>query len=341
MNKTISKIFISLFLALCLTPFVGLLLGFESAAGANEILAPAPRFGLTMLNEASDYVADRFALRQQCVSLWSCLNEKLLHTSTEEQVVLGSDGFLYFSETLDDYTGVSLTDAELARIAARLLALQQSLEAEGKSFVFTIAPNKNSLYPDYMPKSIENRHENSNAVRLIPYLEQYGVHYADLFAPLSKTIYYYRTDTHWKAQGAALGADTILAALGRESSYFSHAFAEQGVHKGDLYEMLYPSFAGREAETVDLTGLNYTALSDTNGGNAITIRTESETGSGKLLCWRDSFGIALYPYLADAFETATFSRAADYELSRFEGTDYDTVILEIVERNIPRLLPTD
>lgn len=339
--KRRSQIFISLFLVLCLVPFVGLLLGFESAAGANEILAPAPRFGPTMLNEAADYVADRFALRQQCISLWSWLQETLFHSSAEPQVILGREGFLYFSDTLDDYTGVSLSDAELQRIAGRLAALQQELETEGKQFVFTIAPNKNSLYPDWMPSGFENRHENSNAVRLIPYLEQYGVHYADLFTPLSAEMLYYRTDTHWTAQGAALGADTILAGLGRESRYAAHNFGVEGLHKGDLYEMLYPTFGGREAEVTDLTGLSFTPLNDVNGGNAITIRTESVGGSGKLLCWRDSFGIALYPYLADAFETATFSRAADYDLSRFTDEDYDTVILEIVERNLPRLLPDE
>ena len=339
--KRRSQIFISLFLVLCLTPFVGLLLGFESAAGANEILAPAPRFGPTMLNEAADYVADRFALRQHCISLWSWLNEKLLHTSAEEQVILGKEGFLYFSDTLDDYTGVSLSDGELRQIAERLAALQSELESERKQFVFTIAPNKNSLYPAWMPANIENRHENSNAVRLIPHLEACGVHYADLFTPLSAELLYYHTDTHWTARGAALGADTLLAALGRDSAYAAHDFGTAGLHKGDLYEMLYPTFAGREAEVTDLTGLSYTALNDTNGGNAITIRTESAEGSGKLLCWRDSFGIALYPYLADAFGTATFSRAADYDLSRFDGTEYDTVILEIVERNLPRLLPDE
>lgn len=337
--KRLSQIFITLFLVLCLTPFVGLLLGFESAGGANEILSPPPRFGLTVLNECADFVADRFALRQQMISLWSFVNEKLLHTSAEEQVILGSDGFLYFSETLDDYTGVSLTDAELEQIALRLAALQQTLEAEGKAFVFTIAPNKNSLYPEHMPASYPSRHENSNAVRLQPYLAQHGVNYVNLFMSLSEAQLYYRTDTHWTPRGAARGADAILAALGRESSYSSHDFAQSGLHKGDLYEMLYPSFSGREAETVDLTGLSYTALTETNKGNAITIRTESEQGSGKLLCWRDSFGIALYPYLADAFETATFSRAADYDLKSFSDTDYDTVILEIVERNLPRLLP--
>ena len=336
--KRLSQIFISLFLVLCLAPFAGMLLGFESAAGANEILAPAPRFGPTMLNECADYVADRFALRQHCISLWSWLNEKLLHTSAEEQVILGKEGFLYFSDTLDDYSGVSLSDDELRQIAERLAALQQEVEAEGKQFVFTVAPNKNSLYPAYMPANIDNRHENSNAVRLIPYLETCGVHYADLFTPLSAELLYYRTDTHWTARGAALGADTLLAALGRGSGYAAHSFGEAGLHKGDLYEMLYPTFAGREAEVADLTGLSFVPLNDTNGGNAITIRTESDGGQGKLLCWRDSFGIALYPYLADAFETATFSRSADYDLSRFTDVEYDTVILEIVERSLPRLL---
>lgn len=337
--KTLSKIFITLFLALLLIPSVGMLLGYESEAGANEILSPTPRFGMRMLSETADYVADRFALRQQMISLWSGLSEKLLHTSAEEQVLLGREGFLFFSETLDDYTGVSLSDAELAQIAQRLRQLQDLLEAEGKAFVFTVAPNKNSLYPEWMPRSIENRHDSSSAVRLLPYLEQYGVHYADLFTPLSKELLYYRTDSHWTAEGAALGADTILAALDRESAYAGHVFRTNGLHRGDLYEMLYPTLPGREAEVADLTGLHFTALNDVSGGNAVTIRTESEQGSGRLLCWRDSFGIALYPYLADAFETATFSRAADYDLSRFAGTEYDTVILEIVERNLPRLVP--
>lgn len=337
--KQLSKIFITLFLAICLIPFVGLLLGFESGAGANEILSPPPRFGLNMLNEAADYVADRFALRQYLVSCWSWLNETLLHSSAEEQVILGSDGFLYFSETLDDYCGISLSDEELERIAQRLASLQQELEDEGKQFVFTVAPNKNSLYPGWMPAAFACRHEQSNAVRLLPWLKQYGVNYADLFAPLSEEMLYYKTDTHWTARGAALGADTILAALGRESSYASHSFGTEGIHKGDLYEMLYPVFSGRETETVDLSGLSYRALNDTNAGNAITIRTECDSGAGSLLCWRDSFGIALYPYLADAFASATFSRAADYDLSRFAGTNYDTVVLEIVERNLPRLLP--
>ena len=103
--------------------------------------------------------------------------------------------------------------------------------------------------------------------------------------------------------------------------------------------MLYPTGSGREAELVYVSGFTYETASDPRGGNAITIRTTSETGTGSLYCLRDSFGIALYPYLAEAFASAEFSRSADYSLAAFEQVDADTVILEIVERNIAQLLP--
>jgi hypothetical protein len=75
-------------------------------------------------------------------------------------------------------------------------------------------------------------------------------------------------------------------------------------------------------------------LNDPKGGDAITIRTEGP-GAGRLYCWRDSFGVALYPYLAEAFAEAVFTRSADYVLP--EG-DYEVFILEIAERNLPSLL---
>ena len=95
-----------------------------------------------------------------------------------------------------------------------------------------------------------------------------------------------------------------------------------------------------EEREVIAPGFSFKLANDPNGGNALRIRSECDGQSGTLLCWRDSFGISLYPYLADAFETATFSRAADYDPARFADTEYDTVILEIVERNLPRLVPS-
>lgn len=337
MKNVCSKLYIALALCLCLLPSLGILAFGESGAAANERLTarpalqdPSGKANLQVLNDCADYLADHFALRQEMVTLWSSLQAKLLHSSSEEQVILGREGWLYYAPTLPDYTGQALPEEALEAIARRLAALQAEAEGRGAVFLFTVAPNKNSLYPDHMPGAFPAAHDRGNLARLLPYLERYGVNYLDLSAlPLP----YYRTDTHWTAEGAAMAADAMLAALGRESGYAAGPFGEGGPRPGDLYEMLYPAGLGEEAEVLYLGALDYTCEGDPNGGNAITIRTRG-SGEGRLFCWRDSFGIALYPYLADAFAETLFSRSTDYALP---GEDYDVIILELAERNLPNL----
>ncbi len=54
--------------------------------------------------------------------------------------------------------------------------MQEYIESQGKQFAFTIAPNKNSIYPlEHMPDYIENRHGESNAARIGAYLDTAGV----------------------------------------------------------------------------------------------------------------------------------------------------------------------
>lgn len=327
----VSYLTIACFLLLCLLPSLGILVFGQSRAAANEILAPAPRWGSGVLRETADWLASRFALRQPMVTAWARLNA-LLGTSAEEQVILGRDGWLFYTPTLEDFSGARLTDAELEQIARRLAALQAEAEAKGARFLFTVAPNKNSLYGAHMPAWTRDGHDGADIVRLRPLLERYGVHYADLFA---LNMPYYRTDSHWTAEGAAMAADALLTALDRESAFAAADFAESGLHRGDLYEMLYPALPGEEAEIVYAPGFTFENLNEPNGGNAITIRTACAGGTGRLRCWRDSFGIALYPYLAESFESAVFSRSPDYSLPDGE---YDVLLLEIVERNLGQLL---
>ena len=53
--------------------------------------------------------------------------------------------------------------------------------------------------------------------------------------------------------------------------------------------------------------------------------------------FRDSFGNTLYPFLADSFGQATFSRSMPYRLTMLEDTGADTVLIELVERNLDYL----
>lgn len=335
MKKTLASILtIVCFFALCLVPSLGIPVFGESRAAANEILAPRPKWGMTVLNETANWLGSRFALRQQMVTAWAKLCA-LFATSAEEQVILGRDGWLYYTPTLEDFLGPRLTDAELEQIAQRLSLLQQEAQARGEVFLFTVAPNKNSLYPEHMPAWAANGHDRADLIRLLPYLEQYGVNCVDLSA---LDMPYYRTDSHWTAEGAAMAADRLLEALGRRSEFAAGPFTEDGVHRGDLYEMLYPALSGAEAEIVFAGGFGFEHRGDPNSGNAITIRTASGAGEGTLYCWRDSFGIALYPYLAESFSEAVFTRSTNYSLP--DGR-YDVILLEVVERNLGQLLPRE
>lgn len=333
------RLFIGIFILLCLLPSLGMLFFGPSPLLANESAVRTPGWNATLLTDLTDYMGSRFALRPYLVSARSFLYEKLLGSSAEEQVVLGKGGELFYSSTVEDYCGIGLSDMQLREIAERLYEIQTTVENRGGQFLFAVAPNKNALIPEAMPARFPENHGNSNYSRLLPLLEEVGVHTVDLHTLFTgQPELYYRTDSHWTAEGAARAADALLLALGRDSHCADGPFETDGRHVGDLYQMLYPVGKGREAELVYMPGFTYTTASDPRGGNAITIRTASESGNGSLYCRRDSFGIALYPYLAEAFQTAEFSRSDDYSPAAFRDLDADVVILEIVERNLPRLL---
>ena len=228
MKQFCSKLYIALALLLCLTPSLGLLVFGESGAAANQVLAPRPElrdrdgaWNLSVLSDSADWLADHFALRQQLVSLWGRLNAELLRSSPEEQVILGREGWLFFAPTLPDYTGQSLSEEELEAAASHLARIQAEAESRGARFLFTVAPNKNSLWPEAMPAAYPENHAESSWEKLRPLLDAKGVAYVDLF---SLPMPYYRTDTHWTAEGAAMAADRLLSVLGRESAYAAGPF---------------------------------------------------------------------------------------------------------------------
>ena len=64
--------------------------------------------------------------------------------------------------------------------------MQAYCEARGARFVFTIAPNKNSLYPEHMPARYLQSDSLGNYELVAKYLQEYGVNYADLFTFLSE-----------------------------------------------------------------------------------------------------------------------------------------------------------
>ena len=338
--------FVAIFLVLCLIPAVGMFLPAAGETGGNEVLAPLPAlrdaegaWNADFFAELGEYAEDNYYLRQRLVTAWSALNQKALHTSIADNVLLGSGGWLYFGDTLDDYTGNHLlSDAEIASAANNLALMSDYCESLGAKFLFTVAPNKNSLYPQRMPDlPVFSARRNADALR--DALAAKNVPYYDLFEAFQaqSEILYFAQDSHWNSKGAALAADGLNRALGRKSDYFDGPFTAQNVHRGDLYAMLYPTGEALEPDEVYGGALDFTYDAPIRSPENLTIMT-SGGGEGSLLMFRDSFGNLLYPYLADSFGSAFFSRAADYRLNLIEERNADYVVIELVERNIHYLI---
>ncbi len=342
MKKIINWAFTAIILLLGLSLAVGTAVFGPAQAGANEQLSKAPawtdaegNWNKDFLSDTAAWFSDHFFLRQELISAGNWLKANLFAASGAENVILGSDGWLYFGETLSDYTGTEpLTQRELFSIANNLALLAEYAESTGKDFLFTVAPNKNSLYPEHMPNCGAVA-QTRDVQRLFALLDEMQVPYADLYTAFGaeEEILYLTHDSHWNSKGAALGADVINAAFGVQSDYFADSFSGSAAHTGDLYEMLYPAFSDPERNPVYGGELSFIYISSTTAPDSITLQTRGQ-GSTDLLAYRDSFGNLLYPYLADSYGSARFSRSPVYDLT----LEADHVLIELVERNLRYLI---
>ncbi len=341
MKHTILKwCFVAVFFAASLTLSLGIFFAGPSQAGANEQLSKPPvlvsndAYNPDLLSDSAAWVSDHFFLRQELITMHNRLSA-ITQTSGAEDVVLGRDGWLYYDSTMDNYTGQNLmTDRELFSAATNLELMASYCREQGKEFLFVIAPNKNALYPENMPDTgISNPRQD--AKNLHKELTARQVPYVDLFAlfDAQEEPLYFAHDSHWNSKGASLAADAINDALGKPSHYFNDPFSATAPHQGDLYEMLYPAGQDPEQDPVYGGKLNFTYVGAATKPDSITLKTQG-SGEASLLAYRDSFGNLLYPYLADSYASATFSRSTRYDLTK----PGDFVLIELVERNLRYLI---
>lgn len=342
-ERTKANLAAAAFFAACLLPAVGMLLP-ERTAAANQALAPPPSptkpdgsWNLDFLQDTTDYIGDHFALRQELITAQAALEAGIFRSSAEDSVLLGRDGWLFYRETLPGYLHTeALTERQLYGTAHTLALVREYAAGQGAELLFTVAPNKCSLYPEQLPAVGTPLDSAGDIDRLRPLLEQEGVPYVDLFAAFraQPDVLYHRLDSHWNARGAALAHDTLTAALGRDNPFFPGSYQVTRSHRGDLYEMLYPTGTELDENIVFDRPFTFTHVKEPRSPEDQRIETANPARPGTLLMFRDSFGNSLYPFMADSFGHAVFSRAMPYQLSMLDEAGADTLLIEIVERNL-------
>lgn len=327
--------------AILLVPFLGMSFWATDRTTENTTLSEWPAFvkdgkpNINYLEDMGDYFEDHFAFRLQMLTANAMIWSKGFDTSTTDQVVTGKDDWLYFSGTMDDYTGRDLlSDRELKAIVHNLSLMDSYVEFCGGRLIVTVAPNKNTLYNSAMPYYYQ-KGETSNLERLVPLLEEAGIEYVDLTETFQNEdeVLYFKRDSHWNNKGALLVYNTIMDAMGREhETYANVPTVTEKDHIGDIDEILYPLAAEPEENIYYSKDWGFDYVNDVTDNMDEWIETVNPDKDGTLLMYRDSFGESILPFFADEYNKAYFSRLVPYNMENLIQYQPDTVIVERVER---------
>lgn len=349
-----AKIFFIIIMVILLLPAVKMFAGVssqgETSSSENRELAAAPVLmteegvNMNFFNECDSYVSDHIGYRSELVAANTAVYTTLFHMSPEDDVIMGTDGWLYYAQTLDDYYNVpSISDRGINNIAYSMKMMSDYITESGSEVVITFAPNKNTLYPDNMPINYIQSDNVGNLDRVEAAMTAYGVNYLSLKDVFDgeEEVYYRKKDSHWNYKGALLAYNSIMSKTSLEYDDFSDIdFANSYEWTGDLSNMLYATDAPLDSQLVPMKTFGYQYTSKQKKVEANKIDTANQNGQGKALIYRDSFGNTLIPFFAENFEECYFSKITPYNMTDVDTYRPDVTIIELVERNIPNLAKT-
>ena len=364
--KKIHVIFSAIVLAALLIPSVLMLCGFKNANRENRVLAKMPELvsekgvNTKFASGFDKYVDDHFALREYLVTGFNTAQKALLRDFNGSNAVIGSNNFIYYGETVNDYLGVDqLTRAQINSIAAYLYDVQQGFAERGIRFAFmTAARRRRARCTGNSNRRLRLRFEKASlrfprawrptdAPRNIDMLEkamtEKGVEHVNALEILlegKKTrSVYYEHDSHWNNYGAMLVYNAIAEKFGLEK-YEASVYTAEKDRTGDLHNFVYPSSDHLEERIIYPKFHEYSSKRPINFDRDKLVETVSEVNGLTAAFYHDSFGRSLQPILSQSLGKLSMNSYFPYNWDFVEETDADLVIVELVERNLDLLYET-
>ncbi|MDD6395305.1 MAG: hypothetical protein PUB37_03880 [Firmicutes bacterium] len=360
LRKLFSFVYIFAILVVCTVPMLGMFLGWGSESTENRTLSGLPELinatedskelNTEYTAELGDYISENFGFRQELVTANSVINEKLFFRASNEKVILGKDGWYYFNETRDDYTGRSaLSDRGIYRLKKTLDLINEYAETNNITMVFFSAPNKNSMYQQFMPGNIIKSKKQSNLDRLSESMT-YCDYYIDMKAELKSKMekdsryYYLKNDSHWNNLGALTAFNSIENNINERIDKFD--YTNYTVPKnatviettGDLTDMLYPSIQRTDVQYDLDIPVEFASEQPLTNMMASEINTTCQGRYFNAICYRDSFFNSMINITSNAFARVRYTRTFPYDITAARSGKYNIAIVEIAERNLPTLL---
>jgi len=311
-----------------------------------------------------NWLERNFGLRKVMVR-WECfLDVVMLKSSTPfDSVLAGKGDWLYLSQenpklnVIQDYRGVQpLTQEQLDIWCAVFQKRQAWLAERGIRYLIVVAPNKASIYPEYIPRKFNKVHQRNKLDHMLDTLRAGGLDVLDLrpaeLEAKKHRLCYYRTDSHWNPYGAFYGyraiAEHLQAAFpqikpAEESSFDIHETPgllgglSYMIALGDYYKENMVIFTPKTPRLAKPVEGGEVAL---NHFQPLAVFETPDPSKPRALIIRDSFSHEVIPFLSEHFSRSVYAwpfptdavKVRPFGKDMIEREKPDIVIDEFVER---------
>lgn len=315
------------------------------------------------LGKYDKYYNDNFGFRGMLISMNSYFRVKVLKVvHPMPRVILGKEGWLFYNDPQDgvsipDYCGLApLSEKQMEQIRLKIGNLNARLKEKGVQLLIVVAPNKHTIYPEYLPPIELRASERTRLDQILDYFEKNSeVPVLDLRNALrqakSSMPVYCRNDTHWNQFGGFIAYREIMGFLSQRFNVHPDSLSDFDMNvsvrngSGDLASMLAMTEAFEdtviEMRKRDRLGrVELFSATDEDTHQSFTCMAGvSQPGLPRLLMFHDSFGYGLIEYLSEHFSKSTYvpPRARREIVKWVDREKPDIVILELVERYLEYL----
>jgi alginate O-acetyltransferase complex protein AlgJ len=353
----LGRALIILFVLFLLLPFMDTAYQLDptSTVGENRLLTPFPDppAGVGGLQKyfsgLEAYFNDHFGWRLALVR-WHDELALWLFKEDSHDVLVGNNDWLYYSSArmIDHYRGdIQFTGAELQSWQNLIERRRDWLAQRGIKYLFVLAPDKQSVYPEYLPAWLKKTGRPTKADQFIAYMKAHStVEILDLRPALlaaKKTApVFQQTDTHWNQLGAYIAYADMVDALAKDElpglkPIPLDAFKRTSrlSQNGDLSRVMGISLI--ESNTVffrarpglPVLEMSSGPISMTVGGIA---STRQRGGHGVAIVYHDSFGFFWVPFLGYQFGEVDYFWQSQLDPKIIEQKQPVVVIDEMLER---------
>lgn len=165
-----------------------------------------------------DLISEKFLWRNELIKKWNNIRFQL-GDNVFSQAIVGKDEWMYYTgdKSIGDYQKVLKVGPRETKDLLQNLELFDDwvTKNDGKLFL-VVAPDKQTIYPQYMPDEIPVFGEYSRFDRILTYWSELEINVSlvDLRAPLieASSVHqvYQKGDTHWNCVGAYYAYQEIM-----------------------------------------------------------------------------------------------------------------------------------